>query len=146
MIDKKALEKRANDFNTMAAKGVLMPDGLALHEVVYYKALTLLYGEYHAGKVDVEEAKKQKRQLMKDYTEAAYTLDMWQHGARTAAELNKLVSPEADLPKKSKRELVEIIIRFQALLNGTMDRYDGEIPKMYEKLIKKVEEDKNVSI
>lgn len=140
MIDKKALEKRANDLNTMAAKGIPMPDGLALYEVVYYKALTLLYGEYHAGRVDVEEAKKQKRQLMKDYAEAAYTLDMWRHGARAAAELNKLVSPEADLPKKSKRELVEIIVRFQALLNGTMDRYDGEIPKMYEKLIKKVEE------
>lgn len=141
MIDKKTLEKRANDFNAMAARGMPMPDGLALHEVVYYKSLTLLYGEYHAGKVDVEEAKKQKRQLMKDYTEAAYTLDMWRHGVRAAAELNKLVSPEADLPKKSKRELVEIVIRFQALLNGTMDRYDGEIPKMYEKLIKKVEED-----
>lgn len=141
MIDKKALEKRASDLNTMAAKGIPMPDGLALHEVVYYKALTLLYGEYHAGKVDVEEAKKQKRQLMKDYAEAAYTLDMWRHGARLATELNKLVSPEADLPKKSKRELVEIVIRFQTLLNGTMDRYDGEIPKMYEKLIKKVEED-----
>lgn len=140
MIDKKALEKRANDFNTMAARGMPMPDGLALHEVVYYKALTLLYGEYHAGKVDVEEAKKQKRQLMKDYTEAAYTLDMWRHGARAAAELNKLVSPEADLPKKSKRELVEIIIRFQALLNGTMDRYDGEIPKIYEKLMMEVED------
>lgn len=141
MIDEKALEKRANDLNTMAAKGIPMPDGLALHEVVYYKTLTLLYGEYHAGRVDVEEAKKQKRQLMKDYAEAAYTLDMWRHGVRVAAELNKLVSPEADLPKKSKRELVGIVIRFQALLNGTMDRYDGEIPKMYEKLIKKVEED-----
>ena len=139
MIDKKALEKRANDFNTMAARGMPMPDGLALHEVVYYKTLALLYGEYHAGKVDIEEAKKQKRQLMKDYVEAAYTLDMWQHGARAAAELNKLVSPEADLPKKSKRELVEIIIRFQALLNGTMDRYDGEIPKMYDKLMMEVE-------
>ena len=140
MIDKKALEKRANDFNTMAAKGIPMPDGLALHEVVYYKTLTLLYGEYHAGKVDIEEAKKQKRQLMKDYAEAAYTLDMWQHGARAATELNKLVSPEADLPKKSKRELVEIVIRFQALLNGTMDRYDGEIPKMYDKLMMEVED------
>lgn len=140
MIDKKALEKRANDFNTMAAKGIPMPDGLALHEVVYYKTLTLLYGEYHAGKVDIEEAKKQKRQLMKDYAEVAYTLDMWQHGARAAAELNKLVSPEADLPKKSKRELVEIVIRFQALLNGTMDRYDGEIPKMYDKLMMEVED------
>ena len=139
MIDKKALEKRANDFNTMAARGMPMPDGLALHEVVYYKTLALLYGEYHAGKVDIEEAKKQKRQLMKDYAEAAYTLDMWQHGARLATELNKLVSPEADLPKKSKRELVEIIIRFQALLNGIMDRYDGEIPKMYDKLMMEVE-------
>lgn len=140
MIDKKALEKRANDFNTMAAKGIPMPDGLALHEVVYYKSLTLLYNEYHTGRVDVDEAKKQKRQLMKDYAEAAYTLDMWQHSARLATELNKLVSPEADLPKKSKRELVEIVIRFQALLNGTMDRYDGEIPKMYDKLMMEVED------
>lgn len=140
MIDKKTLEKRANDFNAMAARGMPMPDGLALHEVVYYKSLTLLYGEYHAGRVDVDEAKKQKRQLMEDYAEAAYTLDMWQHGARAAAELNKLVSPEADFPKKSKRELVEIIIRFQALLNGTMDRYDGEIPKMYDKLMMEVED------
>lgn len=76
MIDKKALEKRANDFNTMAARGIPMPDGLELHEQLYYRLLSLLYADFHKGIIGKDEAKHSKAEYTKAYIEQAYKFDL----------------------------------------------------------------------
>lgn len=76
MIDKKALEKRANDFNTMAARRTSMPDGLKLHEQLYYRLLSMLYADFHKGVIGKDEAKHSKAEYTKAYIEQAYKFDL----------------------------------------------------------------------
>ena len=142
MIDKKQFEKRADTLNQMAAKGVPMPDEFSLNDKVFYIALEKLYSDYRKKAITAEEAKKTKIKLVNEYAEITYTFELWSSGAKAMLELNKLLSPESELPKLSRQQLAEKLIRFQAILNGTMQKYDGEIPKMYDKLMEEIHNDR----
>jgi hypothetical protein len=56
------------------------------------------------------------------------------------SELDKLIAPEAELVSLSKYALVDKIIRFEAILNGTLKKYDGKIPAMYHRIYEQLNE------
>lgn len=138
MIDKQKIDARANQLNTMAAQGVPLEDNADLPDTLYYKSLCLLYGEYRRHIIDVSEAKKQKNKLMKDYIDSKYAIDRYHDSVKAAAELDKLIAPESVLKDLTKQEACEKLLRFQAILNGTLNKYDGDMPKMYAKLMEEI--------
>lgn len=138
MIDKQKIDARANQLNSMAAQGIPLEDTADLPDTLYYKSLCLLYGEYRRHIIDVNEAKKQKNKLIKDYIDSKYAIDRYHDSVKAAAELGKLIIPESQLKDLTKQETCEKLLRFQAILNGTLNKYDGDMPKMYAKLMEEI--------
>lgn len=143
MIDKQAIELRSKQLNTMAAQGVPIEDNADLPDTLYYKSLCLLYGEYRRHIIGTEEARKQKNKLTKEYIDSKYAIDKYHDGVKAAMELDKLIAPESKLTELSKADLTEKLLRFQAVLNGTLEKYDGEMPQMYSRLMKAIKEANN---
>lgn len=142
MIDKQKIDARANQLNSMAAQGIPLEDTADLTDTLYYKSLCLLYGEYRRHIIDVNEAKKQKNKLIKDYIDSKYAIDRYHDSVKAAAELGKLIIPESQLKDLTKQEACEKLLRFQAILNGTLNKYDGDMPKMYAKLMEEIRNDR----
>ena len=141
MVDKQQMELRARQLNTMAAQGVPIEDNADLPDALYYKSLCLLYGEYRRHIISVEEARKQKLKLTKDYIDSKYAIDKYHDGVKAAMELDKLIAPESKLTELTKAEALEKLLRFQAILNGTLDRYNGDMPAMYSRLMEEINND-----
>lgn len=141
MVDKQKMELRARQLNTMAAQGVPLEDNADLPDTLYYKSLCLLYGEYRRHIISVDEARKQKTKLTKDYIDSKYAIDKYHDGVKAAMELDKLIAPESTFKGMSKQEAFERLLRFQAILNGTLSKYDGDMPSMYSRLLEELRDD-----
>ena len=143
MIDKQKIDARAKQLNTMAAQGVPLEDNADLPDTLYYKTMCLLYGEYRRHIISVEEARKQKLKLTIEYIDSKYAIDKYHDGVKAAMELDKLIAPESKLKDLTKQEALEKLLRFQAVLNGTLEKYDGDMPQMYSRLMKAIKEASN---
>lgn len=143
MIDKQKIDARAKQLNTMASQGVPPEDNADLPDTLYYKSLCFLYGEYRRHIISMDEARKQKLKLTKEYIDSKYAIDKYHDGVKAAMELDKLIAPESKLTELSKADLTEKLLRFQAVLNGTLEKYDGEMPQMYSRLMKAIKEASN---
>lgn len=141
MVDKQKMELRARQLNTMAAQGVPLEDNADLPDALYYKSLCLLYGEYRRHIISVEEARKQKLKLTKEYIDSKYAIDKYHDGVKAAMELDKLIAPESKLKDLTRQEAIEKLLRFQAVLNGTLEKYDGDMPSMYSRLLEELRDD-----
>lgn len=141
MIDKQKIDARAKQLNTMAAQGVPLEDNADLPDTLYYKTMCLLYGEYRRHIISVEEARKQKLKLTKDYIDSKYAIDKYHDNVNAAIELDKLIAPESKLKDLTKQEALEKLLRFQAVLNGTLEKHDGDIPQIYSRLMAEIKED-----
>ena len=141
MIDKQKIDARAKQLNTMAAQGVPLEDNADLPDTLYYKTLCLLYGEYRRHIISVEEARKQKLKLTKDYIDSKYAIDKYHDNVKAAIELDKLIAPESKLKDLTRQEALEKLLRFQAVLNGTLEKYDGDMPQIYSRLMDDIKED-----
>lgn len=141
MVDKQKMELRARQLNTMAAQGVPLEDNADLPDTLYYKSLCLLYGEYRRHIISVDEARKQKTKLTKDYIDSKYAIDKYHDGVMAAMELDKLIAPESKIKGMSKQEAFERLLRFQAILNGTLSKHDGDMPSMYSRLLEELRDD-----
>lgn len=141
MIDKQKIDARAKQLNTMAAQGVPLEDNADLPDTLYYKTLCLLYSEYRRHIISVEEARKQKLKLTKEYIDSKYAIDKYHDGVKAAIELDKLIAPESKLKDLTKQEALEKLLRFQAVLNGTLSKYDGDMPSMYSRLLEELRDD-----
>lgn len=76
MVDRQELKEKAEKFNNMAAHSQPMPDGLELHEQLYYRLLSMLYADFHKGIMGKDEAKHSKTEYTKAYIEQAYKFDL----------------------------------------------------------------------
>lgn len=76
MVDRRELKEKAEKYNNMAAHDQPMPDGLELHEQLYYRLLSLLYADFHKGVIGKDEAKHSKAEYTKAYIEQAYKFDL----------------------------------------------------------------------
>ena len=141
MIDKQKIDARAKQLNTMAARGIPIEDDADLPDALYYKTMCLLYGEFRRRIINETEAKKQKQKLTKEYIDSKYAMDRYHDGVKAAIELDKLIAPESKLTELTKAEVLEKLLRFQAILNGTLDKYNGDMPAMYSRLMEEINND-----
>ena len=141
MIDKQKIDVRAKQLNTMAAQGVPIEDNADLPDTLYYKTMCLLYGEYRRRIISVDEARKQKLKLTKDYIDSKYAIDKYHDSVKAAIELDKLIAPESKLKDLTRQEALEKLLRFQAVLNGTLEKHDDDMPQIYSRLMDDIKED-----
>ena len=77
MLCKNEVINKADKLNVMAAKLMPLPEGMTLPEQWLYKSLCMVYREYRANRITLEQARSEKKKLYKAYLDAAYKLDLW---------------------------------------------------------------------
>ena len=103
-----------------------MPLGAGVKDLIYYHCIESLYRMHEGRKIKKSEASK-KKQKIADYLD---TLEGIAHSnAKIIVELSKLTAPRADMVKKDKAELLEVVNRIEGLVTGLIKEYDQAIPK-----------------
>lgn len=106
---------------------------------VYWLGMYYIYKIVAADNIPAEQAKKIKAEFTRRIDTVAQWEDIFVDSLGLMSELDKLIAPEAELTKMDKATLVDKIIRFEALLNGTLKKYDGKIPEMYRQIYDELE-------
>lgn len=114
-----------------------------LADEVYWLGMYYIYRICRADNISKDNARKIKAEFSKRVDNIADYERIFHNSLWAMVELDKLIAPESELLNKSKAELIEKIIRFQTLLNGTLMKCDGEIPQMYDNLMKAAKESEN---
>ena len=96
-------------------------------EMIYYHMTRSIYASVKNGTVALGNAKALKAKLV-GYFENI--VDLACSSGRLITELNKLTAPSADLRKKKRDELLEIVLKMSALCSGLMSRAEQEVPEM----------------
>lgn len=95
--------------------------------MLIYCIARAIYADFSEGNIEQEEAHKLKENLFVYY-------DMIQGLAHANSEiireLSKATAPRAELTRKSKAELLDVIVRIEGVVTGLMKRYDDPIPKI----------------
>ena len=122
------------EIDVMAYNGQELPEGSDVFDEIYWLAMYYLYKVAKSDNLPNEQAisVKQKFILMIDKLKSDATLDenvvdCFNASVQQQVELQKLIEPRAKLKEKSKEELLELIVRFESILNGTLETADGEL-------------------
>jgi hypothetical protein len=115
---------------------------------IYWLGMYYIYKIVKADSIPSEQAKK----IKSEFSRRIESIEQWEEifvdSLGLMSELDKLIAPEAELVSLSKYALVDKIIRFEAILNGTLKKYDGKIPELYHRIyeqLKEMEENENAS-
>lgn len=88
-----------------AKAGNPVPDGLTPHEKMLFIAMRGLYWQYAAGKITMEQAKLEKRQLMTDFNDAVLREQCYERSIKAwrwvDLNLNKCECPDCLALKKA---------------------------------------------
>jgi hypothetical protein len=79
-MDKKKIEK-------LAAKNAHLPSGLNAAEQILYQSLTLLYRRYSSGMMETAAAKQERREILRQYEDNKFNIEVWQKNADWWKEL-----------------------------------------------------------
>lgn len=114
------------NYDELAWKGGALPTKATEENFILYCIARTIYDEYKAGNIDKVTASKLKEN-------AVIWLDSI-HGlahsnSKLIVELGKLTAPRAELVKRDKSELLEIINRIEALVMGLMKEFNGKMPE-----------------
>ena len=122
------------EIDVMAYNGQELPEGSDVFDEIYWLAMYYLYKVAKSDNLPNEQAisVKQKFILMIDKLKSDATLDenvvdCFNASVQQQVELQKLIEPRTKLKEKSKEELLELIVRFESILNGTLETADGEL-------------------
>lgn len=107
---------------------------------IYWLGMYYIYKICNADNIPTEQAQTIKRNFTQKVDDIARYEQIFLDSLRVMTELDKLIAPESELTGLDKSALVEKIIRFQATLNGTLKKHDGEIPELYHRTMEKLEE------
>ena len=107
---------------------------------VYWLGMYYIYKIVAADNIPAEQAKKIKAEFTRRVDTVAQWEDIFVDSLGLMSELDKLIAPAAELTKMDKATLVDKIVRFEALLNGTLKKYDGKIPEMYRQIYDELEQ------
>lgn len=113
-------------------------DSPIIADEIYWLGMYYIYKVCKTDNIPTEQAKLIKQTFIKKVDDIARYEQIFLDSLRVMTELDKLIAPEAELKDKTAEELAEKIIRFQAILNGTMQKHDDEIPSLYNKLMKEL--------
>lgn len=107
---------------------------------IYWLGMYYIYKIVAADNIPAEQAKK----IKSEFTKRIESIEQWEaifvDSLGLMSELDKLIAPEAELVSLSKYALVDKIIRFEAILNGTLKKYDGKIPELYHRIYEQLNE------
>lgn len=117
-------------------------DSPIIADEIYWLGMYYIYKICKSDNIPTEQARAIKQEFVNKVDSVARYEQIFLDSLRVMTELDKLISPEAELKDKTAGELAEKLIRFQAILNGTMQKHDGEIPKMYAKLMEEIRNDR----
>lgn len=107
---------------------------------IYWLGMYYIYKIVAADNIPAEQAKKIKSEFVRRIETLAQWEDIFVDSLGLMSELDKLIAPTAELTKMDKATLVDKIVRFEALLNGTLKKYDGKIPEMYRQIYDELEQ------
>ena len=107
---------------------------------IYWLGMYYIYKIVAADNIPAEQAKKIKAEFVRRIERIERWEDIFIDSLGLMSELDKLIAPEADLVKLDKAALIDKIIRFEALLNGTLKKHDGKIPEMYRQIYDELEQ------
>lgn len=94
---------------------------------VIYCIARAIYADFSEGNIDQKEAHKLKENLFVYFD----TLQGLAHAnSEIIRELSKATAPRAELTRKSKAELLDVIVRIEGVVTGLMKKYDDPIPKI----------------
>lgn len=82
MIVKSELLQKADILNNYAAKLMPLPDKLTPPEQNFYLSLRIVYREYRANQISIEQAKSEKHKLINALLTSAYKYDLYEWGAK----------------------------------------------------------------
>lgn len=113
------------DIDLCAFYGREMPANSGPSEIIYYYAIRSIYDNVKQERLTKEKAKQLKDSL-------ALWLDtiisLAHSNSKLIVELGKLTAPRAELVKRDKAELLEIINRIEALVTGLISEYGDKLP------------------
>lgn len=118
-------------------------DSPIIADEIYWLGMYYIYKVCAADKIPTEQAQVIKRTFTQKVDSIARYEQIFYDSLRVMTELDKLIAPESKLTELSKADLTEKLLRFQAVLNGTLEKYDGEMPQMYSRLMKTIKEASN---
>ena len=104
-----------------------LPKNSTPENIIIYSTARVLYELYNAGKLTKEEAQTMKMVAITHY-ETLKELAL--SNSKIIKELSKATAPRAELTKKSKAELLDVIARIEGIVTGLMKKYDDPIPKI----------------
>ena len=107
---------------------------------IIYCIARAMYADYEAEIIEQRDAQAIKLNAL-DYL--AFLQSMARTNTKIIKELSKATAPRAELPKKSKEELLEIIVRIEALVTGIIRECSDKLPSY---LTFEAKEDKNEPI
>lgn len=115
-----------DDIDQIAAYDRSMPEKSSVKEWIYYYCVSALFSDYNKGKITKKEASARKKDII-CYLD---TVEGLVHSnSKIIRELAKATAPRAELVKKDKAELLEVINRIEGVVTGLMNKYDGKVPE-----------------
>ena len=122
------------EIDVMAYNGQELPEGSNVFDEIYWLAMYYLYKVAKADNMPKEQASTVKQNLTQkiekfksDATVDDLLIKCFNASIQQQLELDKLIEPRAKLKEKNKDELLELILRFEGILEGTIVRADEEL-------------------
>ena len=122
------------EIDIMAYNGQELPEGSDVFDEIYWLAMYYLYKVAKADNIPKEQATTVKQNLTqkiekfkRDATVDDLLIKCFNASIQQQLELDKLIEPRAKLKEKNKDELLELILRFEGILEGTIVRADEEL-------------------
>ena len=132
------------DIDSAAYQGKVI-DSPKISDEVYWLGMYYIYKICKADDIPTEQARKIKAEFVRRIDTLAQWEEIFIDSLNVMTELEKLIAPDADIVKMDKTELVDKVIRFEAVLNGTLKKYDGKIPVMYHRIFEELEKENDKS-
>ena len=101
-------------------------DKCSADTIILYCISRALYADFNESRTTRHASQKMKADAL-TYYETIKALA--RSNTKIIIELNRSIAPRADLVKKDKAELVEIITRIEGVVYGLMQEFDGKIPE-----------------
>lgn len=119
--------ERMLELDELAWYNKSLPKNASHLDRIYYLIAAGVYSFVRSGKMELQEAKMLKQWAMHYFEQIT---ELARDNGRIITELNKLTAPSAELSAKQRDELLEIVLKMQALVSGLIKAVQEEVPEM----------------
>lgn len=115
-----------NEIELMAWNREPLPKKATAEKIIVYCIARTLYEQYSSGQLTKEEAQGYKLTAL-TYYEAIKELA--RSNSKIIVELAKATAPRAEMTRKSKAELLDMIARIEAVVMGLIKEHSEKAPE-----------------